>query len=58
MKKYEVITTQINENKGRVIHEYFDDYDVARQYANDICDDLRTIHCSIYKNDILIMDVL
>jgi hypothetical protein len=59
MKKYEVITTQISENKGRVIHEYFDDYDVARQYAHDISVyDNRTVSCSIYKNNILVMDVL
>lgn len=56
--KYEVITTQQSNGKARVIHEYFNDYEVARQYADDICDDNRTIRCSIYKGEILVMDVL
>lgn len=57
--KYEVITTQQGKGKARVIHEHFDDYDVARQYAHDICvDDYRTVKCSIYKNSCLIIDVL
>lgn len=59
MIKYEVITTQVSGNKARVIHEEFDDYDVAREYADDIClNDNRTVNCSIYKNGFLIMDVL
>ena len=58
MKKYEVITTQVNRNKARVIHEYFEDYEVARAYADDICWDNRTVSCSIYKNGFLVMDVL
>lgn len=59
MKKYEVITTQQSKDKARVIHEYFDDYEVARQYADDIClNDNRTVSCSIYKNGFLVMDVL
>lgn len=55
---YEVITTQQSKGKARVIHENFDDYDVARQYADDICYDSRTVSCSLYKGNILIMDVL
>ena len=59
MKDYEVVTTQQSEGKARVIHEYFDDYDVARQYADDISiNDNRTVRCSIYKRNILVMDVL
>ena len=59
MGKYEVVTTQVSGSKGRVIHEEFDDYEVARQYAEDIClNDERTASCSIYKNDILVIDVL
>lgn len=59
MKPYEVVTTQIKEDKGRVIHEYFDTFEKANEYANDICvNDSRTIKCSIYKNNILVMDVL
>lgn len=56
---YEVVTTQMSNGKGRVIHEEFSDYDVARQYAHDmVVDDPRTVGCSIYKNDCLVMDVL
>lgn len=56
---FEVITTQQNKDKARVIHEYFNDYEVARQYAHDIClNDNRTVKCSIYKKGFLIMDVL
>lgn len=59
MKKiYEVITTQQSNGKARVVHEWFNDWEVALQYGNDICDDPRTIHCSIYKNDCLVMDIL
>lgn len=59
MKKYEVITTQQDSGKARVIHELFDDYDVARQYAEDIClNDNRTVKCSIYQGNILVIDVL
>lgn len=59
MKQYEVITTQQSNGKARVIHEYFNDYDVARQYAHDICvKDNRTVRCSIYKGIVLVMDVL
>lgn len=59
MKKYEVITTQVSNNKARVIHEEFNDYDTARQYADDIClNDNRTVSCMIYENNILVMDVL
>lgn len=56
---YEVITTQVDGNKARVIHEEFNDYDVARQYADDIClNDNRTVSCSLYKNNLLVMDIL
>lgn len=61
MKMYEVVATQLDGNKGRVVHEEFDDYDVARQYADDIClNDNRTVSCSIYKgeNRVLVIDVL
>lgn len=59
MQEYEVITTQQNKGKARVIHEYFNDYDLARQYAHDICvNDNRTVSCSIYKGIVLVMDVL
>lgn len=59
MKNYEVIATQVSNNKARVIHEEFDDYDVARQYAHDIViDDHRTVSCAIYKGIALVMDVL
>ena len=60
MKQYEVITIQESDGKARVIHKEFDEYDVARTYADDICDDTRTISCSIYKgeNRCLVMDVL
>lgn len=58
-KMYEVITTQQANGKARVIHEYFDEFDVARTYADDIClNDNRTVQCSIYKNNFLVMDVL
>lgn len=58
---YEVITTQVSGDKGRVIHKEFNDFEIARQYAHDICvDDNRTVSCSIYKgeNRCLVMDVL
>lgn len=59
MKRYEVITTQEANGKARVIHEEFDDYEVARQYAHDICvNDNRTVACSIYDGNILVIDVL
>ena len=61
MKQYEVIITQEANGKARVIHEEFDDYDVARHYADDIClNDNRTVKCSIYKgeNRFLVIDVL
>lgn len=59
MKEFEVITTQQAKDKARVIHEYFDDYDTARVYADDICiNDYRTVKCSIYKNGFLVIDVL
>ena len=58
MKQYEVETIQVSQNKSRVMHEYFEDWEVARQYADDICDDHRTVRCSIYKNGFLVMDVL
>ena len=59
MKNYEVITTQQSKGKARVIRECFDDYDVARQYAHDMClNDSRTVSCSIYRGNILVMDVL
>jgi len=59
MTKYEVITAQVSNNKTRVIHEEFNDCDVARQYADDICsNDNRTVSCSLYKGNLLIMDVL
>jgi hypothetical protein len=59
MKQYEVITTQQDKGKARVIHECFSDYEVARRYAEDIClNDNRTVKCSIYQNDILVIDVL
>ena len=58
MKQYEVITTQEANGKARVIHKEFDDYEVARQYADDICWDYRTVRCSIYKNGFLVIDVL
>ena len=60
MKEYEVISVQEENGKARVIHKEFDDYDVARTYADECCYDNRTIRCSIYKgiNRFLIMDVL
>ena len=59
MKNYEVVVTQQSGNKARVIHEHFDDYDVARQYADDmVLEDNRTVACSIYKGAFLVMDVL
>ena len=59
MKNYEVITVQQSGSKARVIHEYFNDYEAARAYAHDICvNDFRTVQCSIYKNNCLVMDVL
>lgn len=58
MKKYEVITTQVSNNKARVIHEEFYDIDLVWEYVDYICDDNRTVSCSIYKNGCLMMDVL
>ena len=60
MKQYEVITMQEENGHARVIHKEFDDYGAARQYADDICDDNRTVKCSIYKGEYrcLVMDVL
>lgn len=59
MKDFEVITVQENMGKARVIHEYFNSWETARSYADDIClNDYRTEKCSIYKNNILVMDVL
>lgn len=59
MKNYEVVTTQQSNGKARVIHEYFEDFDLARVYADDIClNDNRTVSCSIYKGSFLVMDVL
>lgn len=59
MKSYEVITAQQDGVKGRVIHEQFETYEEAYDYAFDISVyDSRTRRCSIYKNNILVMDVL
>lgn len=60
MKKYEVVAVQESDGKGRVVHKEFDDYDVARTYADEMAYDNRTVRCSIYKgeNRFLVMDVL
>ena len=55
---YEVITAQEAGNKARVMHDYFTSYEAARAHADIICDDPRTVRCSIYGGDILIIDVL
>ena len=58
---YEIVTVQETNGKARVIHKEFNDYEAARQYAEDIClNDNRTVRCSIYKgeNRCLVMDVL
>lgn len=55
---YEVVTVQTNGTLIRVIHKDFPDWETARLYADDICDDVRTTACSIYKGEILIMNVL
>ena len=59
MTKYEVITTQVDGSKGRVIHKEFYDAEEMAKYVEDICvyDD-RTVHCSIYKNGLLMYDAL
>lgn len=60
MKAYEVVTVQEANGKARVIHKEFDDYDVARAYADEMAYDNRTASCSIYKgeNRFLVMDVM
>ena len=59
MKTYEVEVVQQSNERGRVIHEFFNDYELARNYADDIVlNDNRTVRCSIYKNGFLVMDVL
>lgn len=56
--KFEVITAQQAGNMARVIHADFVTWEAARAYADNICDDPRTVHCSIYGGGCLIMDVL
>lgn len=58
MALYEVEVTQKKEDKGRVIHTEFCSWDLAREYADEMVMDNRTVKCSIYKNNCLIMDVL
>lgn len=59
MKKYEVIATQVDGNKSRVIHKEFYDVDEMGEYVDDICiNDDRTVSCSVYKNGLLMYDVL
>ena len=56
--KYEIMTVQQENEKVRVIHKFFDDYDTAREHADRICENTKTTKCSMYFNDILIMDIL
>ena len=56
--KYEIITVQQKDEKVRVIHQFFDKYDTAREYADRVCKNTKTTKCSMYRNDILIMDIL
>jgi hypothetical protein len=60
--KFEVITTQQDGTKCRVVHKEFDFWGDALEYANEIGDDIRTVTCSIYKHidskAFLVMDVV
>ena len=58
MTKYEVEVTQCKNDKGRVIHEEFTTWEAAHDYAKRMVEDNRTVKCSIYKNNCLVMDVL
>lgn len=56
--KYEIITVQQEKEKIRVIHQFFDDYDTARKHTDRVCENIKITKCSMYRNDILIMDIL
>lgn len=60
--KFEVITTQQDGTKCRVVHKEFDFFGDALEYAHEISDDIRTTTCSIYKHiedeTFLVMDVV
>ena len=58
MKNYEVEVTQRKEDKARVVHKNFSSFELARSYADEMTMDNRTVKCSIYKNNCLVMDVL